>query len=270
MLLTLLSDFGSNDGYVAIMKGVVAQINPHLRIIDLTHQIPPQDIAAGRFQLLSAYPYFPPGTVHVAVVDPGVGSDRRAIALQLDQYWLVGPDNGLLSGVFNQHPILAAIELTNPQYWRCPDPSVTFQGRDIFAPVGAHLASGVPIAEIGAAIDPASLIDWPLPALTVITEGAVEQIQGCVQAIDHFGNLITNIPGHVVRGKSWSVQVRQTKYPGKTTYADGKPGQIIALIGSHGWVEIAANQDHAALQLGIKCGAPVCLSSPYPSLEEFA
>jgi S-adenosyl-L-methionine hydrolase (adenosine-forming) len=267
MLLTLLSDFGLNDGYVAIMKGVVAQINPHLSVIDLTHQIPPQNIAAGRFQLMNAYPYFPAGTVHVAIVDPGVGSDRRAIALQLDQGWLVGPDNGLLSGVFNQHLILTAIELTNPHYWRCPNPSVTFHGRDIFAPVGAHLASGVSIAEMGSAIDPKSLVDWPLPALTVIPKGVGEHIQGCVQAIDHFGNLITNIPGQVVQGKSWSVQVQQVEYPGKTTYADGKPGQILALIGSHGWVEIAANREHAALRLGLDCGAPVSLftTDPHPS-----
>jgi len=136
-LITLLSDFGLKDVYVGVMKGVIAQINPGLTVVDLTHQIPPQNIAAARFNLMNAYLYFPVGTVHVAVVDPGVGSHRRGIALQIDAGFLVGPDNGLFSGVVHQTGVIAAVELTNAQYWWTPTPSTTFHGRDIFAAVGA-------------------------------------------------------------------------------------------------------------------------------------
>ncbi|MHC5725640.1 MAG: SAM-dependent chlorinase/fluorinase, partial [Nostoc sp.] len=141
-LVTLLSDFGDRDVYVGIMKGIIAQINRRLTVVDLTHQIPPQDIAAARFCLMNAYPYFPVGTVHVAVVDPGVGSKRRAIAVEFAQGFLVGPDNGIFSGVLSQSPAIAAVELTNLNYRRTPQPSKTFHGRDIFAPIAANLASG--------------------------------------------------------------------------------------------------------------------------------
>ncbi len=153
-LVTLLTDFGLSDVYVGVMKGVITQINPRLRVVDLTHQIPPQNITAARFSLMNAYPYFPKGTVHVAVVDPGVGSHRRAIAIQLDSGFLVGPDNGLFSGVLSQTKVIAVVELTNPEYWQTSAPSQTFHGRDIFAPVGAHLASGVPLKQLGETIDP--------------------------------------------------------------------------------------------------------------------
>ncbi|MCY7320267.1 MAG: SAM-dependent chlorinase/fluorinase, partial [Phormidesmis sp. CAN_BIN36] len=132
MILTLLSDFGLSDVYVAVMKGAIAQINSALTVIDLTHQVLPQDIATARFHLMNAYPYFPAGTVHVAVVDPGVGSLRRAIAIQLESGFLVAPDNGLVSGVLSQNSAIAAVELTNPFYWRTASPSTTFHGRGGF------------------------------------------------------------------------------------------------------------------------------------------
>ena len=157
-VITLLSDFGDRDVYVGVIKGVIAQINPKVAIVDLTHQIPPQNIAAARFCLMNAYAYFPVGTVHVAVVDPGVGSRRRAIAVEFAQGFLVGPDNGIFSGVLSQSPAIAAVELTNLNYWRTPKPSKTFHGRDIFAPVGANLASGVPLKQLGQEIDPATLV----------------------------------------------------------------------------------------------------------------
>lgn len=260
--LTLLSDFGLLDSYVGMMKGAIAQIAPALTVIDLTHQIPPQNIAAARFQLMMAYPDFPPGTVHVAVVDPGVGSGRRAIALQLTQGWLVGPDNGLFSGVWSQHPVLAARALTNPHYWRVPTPSRTFHGRDIFAPVGAHLARGVPFANLGPALDPSTLVTLDLPPLISMPVGNLHRTQGCIQAIDHFGNLITNIPAQLVSGSSWQVQVANTQYPGHRTYAESNIGATIALIGSHGWVEIAVNQGNAHQQLGLDWGSAVTLINP--------
>jgi hypothetical protein len=248
--ITLLSDFGDRDVYVGVMKGVIAQINPKLTVIDLTHQIPPQNLAAARFCLMNAYAYFPNGTVHVAVVDPGVGGIRRAIALQLSHGFLVGPDNGIFSGVFSQSPAIAAVELTNSQYWRTQEPSRTFHGRDIFAPVAAHLASGVSLKQLGREIDPAKLIKLDL------AECSQTQIDvtGCIQYIDHFGNLISNISASYVQGKSWYVKAAGLTIPGCETYADVQIGDVIALIGSHGWVEIAINSGNAQTQLQMQLG----------------
>jgi S-adenosyl-L-methionine hydrolase (adenosine-forming) len=244
-LLTLLSDFGLNDAYVGMMKGVIYQTNPALTIVDLTHEVPPQNIAAARFHLINAYPYFPQGSVHVAVVDPGVGGTRRAIALELTDGFLVGADNGLLTRLAQQRSVLHAVELTNPSYWRAAEPSATFHGRDIFASVGAHLASGVPIQDIGAAIDPATLVELPSVTCTPTPTGYT----GNIQHIDRFGNVITNIPGDAVRGKSWSIGVNRVTIPGCRIYGDVAAGKPLALIGSHGWVEIAVNGGDAHFQL---------------------
>ncbi|MEH2333591.1 SAM hydrolase/SAM-dependent halogenase family protein [Nostoc sp.] len=246
-LVTLLSDFGDRDVYVGIMKGVIAQINPRLTVVDLTHQIPPQDIAAARFSLMNAYTHFPVGTVHLAVVDPGVGSNRRAIAVEFAQGFLVGPDNGIFSGVLSQSLAIAAVELTNLNYWRTPQPSKTFHGRDIFAPVAANLASGVPLKQLGQEIDPVSLVNLDIGNCKQTKTGVV----GCIQYIDHFGNLVSNIPASYVQGKSWYVQVAGLSVPGCETYSEVKVGEIIALVASHGWVEIAINCGHAHSQLQI-------------------
>lgn len=305
--VTLLTDFGLSDVYVGVMKGVMAQINPQLQVIDLTHQIPPQNIAAGRFCLMNAVPYFPPGTVHVAVVDPGVGTRRRAIALQLPTGYLVGPDNGLLSGAIDlllarevERKILA-VELTNPTYWRTTQPSTTFHGRDIFAAVAAHLASGVPLQRLGDPIDPDTLVQFDLRKCVFTDEG----IEGCIQYIDQFGNLITNIPGHYVYDKTWFVAISELEneevenkpkeskdktnkdkkkkkgkpkkekisngsernvgilslvsriIPSGRTYGEVQPGNLIAIIGSHGWVEIAANGSNAQSILMLDWGSKV-------------
>ena len=252
-IVTLLSDFGLRDVYVGVMKGVIAQINPQLRVVDLTHQIPPQNIVAAGFSLMNAYPYFPEGTVHVAVVDPGVGSNRKAIAIQLDSGFLVGPDNGLFSGILSQTRVIAVVELTNPQYWQTSVPSSTFHGRDIFAPVGAHLASGVPLEELGEKFDPTTLVELALPKTKATTVGIV----GCIQYIDYFGNLITNIPAAEVQGKTWSVVVGKEVLLGRQTYSDGQLGELVALIGSHGWVEIAVNGGSAQSRLQLDWGMAV-------------
>jgi S-adenosyl-L-methionine hydrolase (adenosine-forming) len=251
--LTLLSDFGDRDVYVGVMKGVIAQVNPTLRVVDLTHQIPPQSIAAARFCLMNAYSYFPEGTVHVAVVDPGVGGIRRAIALKFSQGFLVGPDNGIFSGVLAASPAIIAVELTNPNYWRIPQLSRTFHGRDIFAPVGAHLASGVSLQQLGREIDLATLVQLNLAECNP-TESCVV---GSIQYIDHFGNLVSNIPANYVQGKSWCVEVAGLRIPGCETYGDVKIGNAIALTGSHGWVEIAINSGNAQSQLQIQLGDAV-------------
>jgi hypothetical protein len=249
-IITLLTDFGLSDVYVGVMKGVIAQINPALTVVDLTHQIPPQNIAAARFNLMNAYPYFPGGTVHIAVVDPGVGSHRRAIALQLDVGFLVGPDNGLFSGVLNQNRVIKAVELTNPNYWRTPIPSTTFHGRDIFVTAGAHLASGVPLEQLGEVIDPKTLVQLTISERTLTVNG----VAGCIQYIDHFGNLITNIPAIDVQGKTWSVAVGDQVILSSQTYSDLPLGEVVALIGSHGWVEIAVNGGSARSQLQLDWG----------------
>ncbi len=256
-IITLLTDFGLKDVYVGVMKGVIAQINSNLKVIDLTHEIPPQNLFAARFCLQNAYPYFPSETVHVAVVDPGVGSTRRAIAIQLPNGFLVGPDNGIFSGVLENLEIqnIKVVSLTNSEYWRTKTPSTTFHGRDIFAPVAAHIGSGVKLENLGEKINPESLVKSPLNNIT-LTESS---IVGCVQHIDHFGNIITNISSSYVAGKNWSVIINNNtnSSPNKTissgnTYADCKPGELIAIIGSHDFVEIAANSSSAEDKLNLK------------------
>jgi Uncharacterized conserved protein len=262
--LVLLTDFGLSDGYVGVMKGVIAQINPAATVIDLTHQIPPQNIVLARFALMTAYPYFPSGTVHVAVVDPGVGGSRRAIALAVGtdpahpSAYLVGPDNGLFSGVLSQQPLIAAVELTNSQYWRTPEPSFTFHGRDIFAPVGAYLARGIPLEALGQAIAPETLVQLAIPAIRIEKlDGRTSRIIGCIQATDHFGNVVTNIPEAQVGGKKWMVAVSNLTIPGKQTYSDSASGDWVALVGSHGWVEIAINGGNAQAELKVDWGQEV-------------
>lgn len=255
MLVTLLSDFGTSDVYVGVMKGEIARINSNIQVVDLTHQIPPQNVAAGRFQLTNAYPYFPDGTVHVAIVDPGVGSQRRSIAVQLQSGYLVAPDNGLISGVLSQYRAIAAVELTNQAFWRTANPSTTFHGRDIFAPVGAYLASGTALRELGREIDLNTIVRLPIPDPIQTATG----IQGTIQAIDHFGNLITTIPAQMVADRAWTIRIGDQSYPGKTTYAAVDRGEILGLIGSHGWVEIAANQGNAQQKLGAIVGSSIDL-----------
>ncbi|MDX2217181.1 MAG: SAM-dependent chlorinase/fluorinase [Oculatellaceae cyanobacterium bins.114] len=249
-VLTLLTDFGDRDVYVGVMKGAIAHVNPQLTVIDLTHHIPPQNLAAARFNLMNAYPYFPVPTVHVAVVDPGVGSQRRAIAIQLANGFLVGPDNGIFSGVLDHFPAIAAIELSNTDYWRTASPSATFQGRDIFAPVGAHLASGIPLKNLGSPIDPATLVYLPIAPATKTSFG----FQGSIQYVDHFGNSVTNISANCLQNQPWFLRIHSQTIPSHQTYTDVEPGHSLALIGSHNWVEIAINRGNAAAQLHLQVG----------------
>ncbi|MEA5574270.1 SAM-dependent chlorinase/fluorinase [Calothrix sp. UHCC 0171] len=249
-LITLLTDFADRDVYVGVMKGAIAQINPNIPVVDLTHQIPPQNIAAARFCLMSAFPYFPDGTVHLAVVDPEVGSSRRAVAVELENGFLVSPDNGILSGVLTQAIAVAAVELNNSQYWRTSKPSLTFHGRDIFAPVAAHLANGVPLRELGSEISVDSLVELELPKCRPGMNGVV----GCIQYIDVFGNLITNIPGSYIPEKPWHVNIAGFPVSGAETYSSVNPGEAIAIVDSDGWVEIAINQGNARSRFNSELG----------------
>ncbi len=252
-MITLLTDFGLQDVYVGVMKGVIAQINPGLNVVDLTHAIPPQDLAAGRFCLMNAYSYFPPETVHIAVVDPGVGSHRRAVAVELAGGFLVGPDNGLFSGVLSQTSAISAVELTNTKYWRTPAPSTTFHGRDIFASVGAYLASGIHIKELGNEIDVKTLVQLPMAEFSESEQGIV----GCIQYVDRFGNLVTNIPAGLVENRNLRVEVGNISIVAGETYSDVKVGVLVSLSGSHGWVEIALNGGNAEAFLQLAVGEPV-------------
>lgn len=254
-VITLLTDFGLQDVYVGVMKGAIATINPSLRVIDLTHQILPQNILAGRFCLMNAYSYFPQGTVHLAIVDPGVGSQRQGIAIQFKEGYLVGPDNGLFSGILEFSPALAAVHLTHSQYWRTSDPSSTFHGRDIFAPVAAHLASGVPLQDLGESINPAHLVRLSPPSF----EKTPTTITGYIQYIDRFGNLITNIPSAAIALSNWQLIIKDVVIPSKKTYSDVSPGEALALLGSHGWLEIAVRDGNAQTQLHLDWGEPIQL-----------
>lgn len=254
--LVLLTDFGLQDGYTGIMKGVIAHIAPQARIIDLTHHIPPQNILAGRFCLLNAYRYFPPESVFIGVVDPGVGSHRRGIAVRFAEGFFVGPDNGLVSGILRESPCLEAVSLTNTDYWRVPQPSGTFHGRDIFAAVGAHLSLGLALAQLGDPLDSSELVDLPLSPFQIQPGG----LEGSIQYIDHFGNLITNMPGNLLRGKSWTVHLSGQMIISGKTYSSVALGTAIALIGSHNYLEIAVNGGNAQEQFGVNWGDSLTLS----------
>ena len=254
-IVALLTDFGLQDVYVGVMKGVIAKINPRLSVIDLTHNIPPQDIIAARFALLNAYRYFPDNTVYVAVVDPGVGSDRRGVAIQFPQGFLVGPDNGIFTGILDASPGIKAVKLNNSKYWLTPNPSQTFHGRDIFVPVGAHLAEGVALESLGEAISLESLVTLPLPALQVTATA----ITGCIQYCDRFGNLISNIPVDLISDRDWTIAIANQKIPSAKTYSDVAKGEPLTLVGSHGYVEIAVNGGSAREQLKLTVGEIILL-----------
>jgi S-adenosylmethionine hydrolase len=251
-IITLLTDFGLEDGYVAAMKGVIAGIAPDARLVDITHLVPPQDVAFARFRLLTVAPFFPAGTVHLAVVDPGVGTARRALGVRSRSgSFFVGPDNGVLTGALEADPPVAAVELSEPGAWRTPDPSATFHGRDIFSPVAAHLANGTALESLGRAVTRDQLVKLELPHWERVAGGAT----GAIQAVDRFGNLITNVPGTALAAHaSWSATVSGRTLPGHRTYGDVPPGSALALVGSHGFVELAVHRGDARRGLGVAVG----------------
>jgi S-adenosylmethionine hydrolase len=251
-IITLLTDFGTKDPYVAVMKGVLLSLQPDATLVDLAHEVPPQDIVAGAFILAEARPYFPPGTIHLAVVDPGVGTQRRALAAKaLGCYW-VGPDNGLFHLIFQESDAVDIVSLENPRYFR-KAVSPTFQGRDIFAPVAAHLSLGTPLNAFGPAITDPAILPWPEPIF------APEAVRGEIVHVDGFGNLLSNIKGSDLmtwqEEKSYLVILGSLTLEGLSrTYGDVQSGQFLALIGSHGYLEIACAQGNAAKRLGVGRG----------------
>lgn len=255
VIISLLTDFGTRDAYVASMKGVILGLNPEATLVDLTHEIPPQDIRAGAMVLAGAAPYFPPDTIHLAVVDPGVGCGRRALAARArGQFW-VGPDNGLFHLIFSREPPALLVSLENPAYF-LPQVSATFHGRDIFAPVAAHLSLGVGLNRFGPAIPAPVPLDFPEPVCTS------EAIRGEIIYVDHFGNLVSNVPAAALQswagGRGLHLRLGSLVITGLSrTYAEAPPGEFLALIGSHGYLEIACAQDSAAGRLAKGPGHPL-------------
>jgi S-adenosyl-L-methionine hydrolase (adenosine-forming) len=252
-LITLTSDFGLKDPYVAEMKGVILTINPKATIVDLTHEVAKFDIRMGAFMLASAAPYFPKGTVHLAVIDPGVGTERHAILIQTKNGFFVGPDNGVLVLAAQNQGIEHIHHLTNAQFM-LPNISNTFHGRDVFAPAAAHIDKGIKLSEFGPEIS-----DAATPTFANVKHEA-DALIGEVLYIDSFGNIITNIQQkELTKNESFKIKLKNIsqKLPFRQTYAQAKPQEPIALIGSHGFLEIALNQGNAAEKFQVKTGNTV-------------
>jgi len=255
--ITLITDFGVQDGHVGAMKGVIHTIAPDAPIVDISHHVPPQDLRHGAFVLLTAYPYWPPDTVHVVVVDPGVGTARRAVAVQTPGGRFVAPDNGVLSYVLTHESPARAVALTNPDYWHHPV-SPVFHGRDIFGPAAAHLASGVPLEALGELVEPVGLTTFPVPEPVWQPDGSVV---AHVQHVDRFGNCTTDLPGtELTRAPHWCVAVSGHEIDGvRRTFAEVEEGEAVALVDSTGFLAIAVRNGSAARAFHLAVGDPVVL-----------
>jgi len=274
-IVTITTDFGTQDGYVPAMKGAMLSIAPSARLVDVSHEIHPQDVMEAAFVLKTTQPYFPEGTVHLVVVDPGVGTDRRAVALRHGGHLYVGPDNGVFPLVLEGETPDAVVELDDPSAWRSDAPSTTFHGRDIFAPAAAHLAAGRSLDAVGTPIDRLESLHWARPTTAYGT------VQGWVVHVDHFGNCITNIRRSTLadalnRGESPAPDTLPslTAYAGNTvlehvrsTYGEVAEEEPLLLFGSSGLLEVSVNGGNAAERLDIRKGDSIKLEfdvSPAP------
>ncbi len=277
-IVTIMTDFGEQDEYVGVKKGVILNILPDCQLIDISHQVKPQDIRQAAGFIDNAYPYFPPQTVHIVVVDPGVGSERRPIVLHTERGTFVAPDNGVLTLVHNHEKKPKAYLIDKPEYW-LPSPSNTFHGRDIFSPIGAHLASGIAIEKLAS----------PLKSINLFAEAELlvspSMIKGEVLRVDRFGNALSNIAllrwvdeltieiEHVTASKERSTM----RFNSKTarvvcgwhtidgiqhTYAESSAGEPLALVGSSGELEIAVNLGNAGERFAIQVGSPITIQLP--------
>lgn len=252
--IALLTDFGTSDGYVGVMKGVALGIARGVALIDVTHDIPPQDVPAGAWVLHTAWRYFPQDTVFLCVVDPGVGSERRPVALRCGGSSFVGPDNGLFSYVLAAEPAVLAVELENPGY-QLPTPSATFHGRDIFAPAAAHLADGIPLDSLGPRIDPASLITFPLPGIQQRGDRLIAE----VVHIDRFGNVITSCSDGVARAVLDLPQSRlllngRGVTARSASFAGGPESEPFLYLDSSGYLGVAVRNGSAQAMLAAVAG----------------
>lgn len=258
-IIALITDFGTRDHYAAAMKGVILQINPKATIVDITHEILPHDRFHGAFVLRQTLPYFPQETIFVAVIDPTVGSGRRILAARYNDRTVIAPDNGLLT-LLHRDADLQEIRVVENRRFFASTLSSTFHGRDILAPVAAHLSRGVTLDHLGPVTDHIEILDLARPRLN--SDGTIE---GQIMLIDHFGNLVSNISvldlsAANARKRHYEVSVGPHAIgPIRTTYADVPSGELLALIGSSQLLEIAVNNGNAAHALGVAPGDPVKL-----------
>ena len=249
-LIVLLTDFGTRDWYVPVLKGVILSRAPQVRVVDLTHEVPPQDILAGAFTLAATVPWFPPGAVFLCVVDPGVGSRRPLLAARADGRYFVGPDNGLLGPALEHAKRMTIVQLTQRRFW-LRSISRTFHGRDILAPVAAHLATGGRLAALG----PPVRQTRPLVMPRAQVRGRA--VVGEIVHIDAFGNLITNLEAaRWLRGRA-SVRFHRRTVPVVSSYSEGATGQPLAVVNALGLVELAIREGSAAWHLNAKRGETV-------------
>jgi S-adenosylmethionine hydrolase len=250
--ISLLTDFGLQDHYVGAMKGAILGVCPEATLVDLCHEIPAHDVLAGALALDASFRFFPPGTVFLAVVDPGVGSGRRPIAMAAGGWVFVAPDNGVLTAVLAEHPEAPVHLLTHPVLRRHPL-SAVFHGRDLFGPAAAHIARGLSLSEAGPAID--DPVRLSLPGARTMADGTIE---GTILLVDRFGNLTTSLKEADVAAlvaEGVEVVVAGRPLPLVRTYADVAPGSPCALVGSSGRLEVAVNQGRANEALGVERGA---------------
>ncbi|HYL36181.1 MAG TPA: SAM-dependent chlorinase/fluorinase [Bryobacteraceae bacterium] len=256
-IITLTTDFGTSDHFAGTLKGVILSIHPAARIVDITHDVRPFEIADGGFSIAQAYRYFPKKTIHVVVVDPGVGSTRRPLLAEMAGQYFIAPDNGVLSMIFSRETAKVR-HITNARYFLKPL-SRTFHGRDVFAPVAAHLASGIPAARFGPRIQDHLRLTFDKPVRT-----GKRSWTGSVLKIDRFGNLITNL--HIdefpqVNTRPFELNVGlQIVNRLALTFTECAPGELFVLVGSSGYLEVATNQGSAVKLLGSSAGSPVELT----------
>lgn len=271
--MTLLTDFGLSDTFVGQMKGVMLSRTTGLTLVDLTHGVPPQSILTGALHLRASWSTFPPGTIHLVVVDPGVGSDRRAIALSWQGHCFVGPDNGVLDGALDGAKPEEVIEI-DPRQLHAGRISRTFHGRDLFAPAAAELAVGRSLSELGSVVDPRSLVRLDVPR--ALRDG--DTVYGTILLIDHYGNGITNIAAHLLEdamANGIEVQCGEFRCSGlAASYAAAKSNEALALISSMDTLELAVRDGAAATRYDLQTGAEVTVkfsehcvgSEPKPSI----
>lgn len=254
-IITLTTDFGEDSPYVAAMKGVILGVNPQARIVDLSHHIPPQDVWQAAFFLGTSIPYFPRGVIHVVVVDPGVGSARALLHVEVGGHCLLAPDNGCWTELERSSPRPPAVRrLTEACYWRHPM-SRTFHGRDILAPVAGWLSRGLLPEKLGPLVAEWIRLETPAPVVTA------DRIHGVVVFVDHYGNLISNIPGEAIAtlaGRAVRITVGDEEVLRCVqTYAEAEAGTLVALVSSSGRLEVAVAQGSAARRLQAGVGTPV-------------
>ena len=257
-IITLTTDFGRGSPYAGAMKGVILSINPAATLVDVTHNVPPQDVAHGALVLEEATPWFPDDTIHVAVVDPGVGTHRAILYARIGTQHYIAPDNGLLSRLMGRTRPALVVRLAEPEFW-LKTVSATFHGRDIMAPVAARLSLGLDPRRLGPEVGQFTLLEWPE------ARWVNEKIRGQVIEIDSFGNLVTNIPADMLAGRPTDTRACIVFGIYETfgiygAYAEQTQGLLVGVVGSSGRVELAIVGDSAAVRLGVAVGAPVVIA----------